>query len=171
MGVGASNLFASMGNGTASSSLLNIGGAVKGLAQVAGGAAQWGQGDTEAAALKLQASQSAENILRATAKRRGAARAATAASGVKIDEFSLANEQAIQAAGEQDAAFTILNGDNAARTAKSAGATAFAGGLGSGIDSLMQMDLSGWKGAKGKPAGMDSSQLDQRYTDYGNPTA
>jgi hypothetical protein len=167
MSVGATNLFASIKDFSLSSeSLIKAGGAVKGVAQVAGGAAQWGQADTEAAALKLQARQSAENILRATAKRRGAARAATAASGVKIDEFSMANEDAIQQAGEQDAAFTILNGSSAARTARSAGMVAFAGGLGSGIDSLMQMDLSGWKGAKEAP-GVNSSQLDSRYTDNG----
>ena len=167
MGVGATNLFASLGNGSASTGLMNIGSAVKGVAQVVGGGMQAGQADSEAAALKLQSKQSAENILRATSRRRASARAATAASGVKIDEFSLINENEIDQAGEQDAAMTILNGNNAA---KAAGSVAFAGGLGAGIDSLMQMDLSGWKGTKGKPS-MTSSQLDQRYIDYGNPTA
>lgn len=170
MGVGATNLFASIKSGLDSQSLLQIGGAVKGVSQAVGGGVQAGQASTEAAGLKVQAKQSAEAILRATAKRQGAARAATAASGVKLDQFSAINENDIVQAGESDAALTILNGGNAARATRSAGNVSFGAGLGTGIDSLMQADISNWKGAKGKP-GATSSMLDNRYTDYTNPVA
>lgn len=139
----------------------NIGAGVGALSSVVGGAVKAGQADSEAKALKLEARQNAENILRATSRRVGEARAATAASGVKIDQFSVINENAIQEAGESDAAMTILNGKMAARSRRSQGQLAFAKGLGGAAatlmkadfggasESLMRPDLSGWKGMKG----------------------
>lgn len=151
--------------------LKNIGAGLGALSSVAGGISKASQANAEAAALRLEGRQNAENILRATSQRVGAARAATAASGVKIDEFSLANENAIQRAGESDAAMTILNGRMAARSRQSQGRVALARGLGGGVESLLKLDISNWKGAIGdvsSPSGADapSATLDSGSDPY-----
>lgn len=106
-----------------------------------------GQYDLAAAGELDAGAAQAEKILRITKRERGAARAAIAANGTKLDEFALQNEQDIQQAGETDAAMAILTGKRRAAQlqttadgTRSAGLYSAAGGFASAV--------SGWKGAK-----------------------
>lgn len=87
----------------------------KGISQANDAKMAGAMAEQDAQDARLQATIQAQRILRHTASVRGAARAATAASGARIDQFSLANEQDIQAAGETDAAMTILGGESQAK--------------------------------------------------------
>lgn len=115
----------------------------------------------------------ARNILRATERQRGAARAATAASGARIDEFSLANEQEIMQAGETDAALTILSGKRA-QSAKSLEARMDrAGGLSKAGASMFDASgsLGKWRGAKFATTndipGVNGSNATDQFLRYG----
>lgn len=122
--------------------------------------AQATQARADARTERDAAQQQAESILRATERRRGAARAATAASGAKIDEFSLGVERDIEEAGFTDAAMTVLSGDRRARSLQSAARTQQAAGMGALGSSLLSASYIGWKGAKGK-----ADPAFSRYTD------
>lgn len=99
----------------------------------------------------------AERILRATERQRGAARAATAASGAAIDEFALGTEREILAAGETDAAMTILTGERRARSLNHQAEMREAAGLFAMGSSLFDAasTIKGWKGIKGVPGAGD----------------
>lgn len=108
------------------------------------------QAKADAAGERDAAQQQAEKILRATERRRGEARAATAASGVRVDQWSLPVEQDIIQAGETDAAMTILTGNRRARAIENGGRMAMAAGLMDASTSLFKAGGGlggGWRGA------------------------
>lgn len=101
------------------------------------------------------AKQQAEKIQRAARRQKGAARAATAASGARIDEFALSTETEIDALANEDAAMTILGGDRRARSLRASGRAARAAGRNDMMGSLFQAGgqaYGNWKGAKQGPA-------------------
>lgn len=129
--------------------------------QVGGGLAGMLYADAQAQQLKTDAAgqrdasaQQAKLILRQTERLRASARAATAASGTRIDAASLANEQEILAAGETDAAMEILSGDRRARGLEIGAKMQRASGYVKMGASLFQASdsLGKWRGAK-DPAG------------------
>ena len=100
-------------------------------AQRADGAASMAYGITREAMALQDANQEedaakalAEKILRAAHKQKGAARAATAASGVRLDEFAAAPEEEIERLAQEDAAMTILSGKRTADSIRRGGAMA-----------------------------------------------
>lgn len=126
---------------------------------VAGGMASAEQGKTQNALARLDAAverdtatQQAERIMRATRREKGAARAATAASGVRVDEFSLGVEHEIETLGQQDAAMTILTGNRRANAMEYGGRMAQKAGENKQAASLFRAGSQGysaWKGTKG----------------------
>lgn len=109
------------------------------------------------AAEETQAAEDHARAIRdATRRRSGAARAAMAASGTALDEFSTVNTNEIERLGGSDEAMTILTGrrrDSALRrqadNEEQGGLFDAAGGLvGAGVSAY-----SGWKGSKGSGAG------------------
>ncbi len=126
--------------------------------QVAGGLARSAYGDAQASLARADAmyemdaaSQQAQQILRAARRQKGAARAATGASGARIDEFSMGAEQEIEQLAQEDAAMTILSGKRKARGLEFSGAAAKRAGkaeLAGSLFSAASTGYSGWKGAK-----------------------
>lgn len=126
--------------------------------QVAGGLSRSAQGDAENSLARADAAyerdasqQQAEKILRAARRQKGTARAATGASGARIDEFSLGAEQEIDTLANEDAAMTILTGKRRANSLEFAGASAKRAGrnaLSASLFSASQTGYDGWKGAK-----------------------
>ncbi|MFT3720416.1 hypothetical protein [Pseudorhodoferax sp.] len=131
------------------------------------GNAQARQLEAQAAGERDTGVAQAERILRATRRERGAARAGIAASGTALDEFSLINEQAIQEAGEMDAAMSILTGQRRARATQTQAAAARAegriGAMGSLLNGVAGV-YSGWKGAKGGGLGTSLGGSSAWYT-------
>jgi hypothetical protein len=129
--------------------------------KVLGGFAEKSYQDNLAAQSRLDAlgekdaaQAQAERIMKAAERQRGAARAATAASGAAIDEFALGVEQEILAAGETDAAMTVLTGERRARTLNYQADMQKAAGKGALVGSLFDAAgtaFGGWKGTA-KPA-------------------
>lgn len=125
---------------------------------VAGGLASSEQGKTQNALAQVDAAyerdaatQQSERILRAARSQKGAARAATAASGARLDEFSLGPEQEIDMLANQDAAMTILTGGRRASTMERSGRMAKKAGDNKMAASLFRAGSQGysnWKGAK-----------------------
>lgn len=127
---------------------------------VLGGFSRKAQGDAQASLAEADAryeldaaAQQAEKIQRAARREKGAARAATAASGARIDEFAMGAEKEIGVLSEQDAAMTILTGQRRARSlrysgeaAKRAGRSEFAGSL----FRAAAVGYGGWKGGQKK---------------------
>lgn len=105
----------------------------------------------DAAAERDAAQQASQVILRATARRRSEARAATAASGARVDANSLMVEQDIVQAGETDAAMTILGAERRARTLETSAKLAKAEGQLAVGSSLFEAGygMRGWRGIKG----------------------
>jgi hypothetical protein len=126
----------------------------KGVSDLAAGEAQNTMAKAAAAGERDAASQQADRILRATQRQRGAARAATAGSGARVDAFSLANEQEIVQAGETDAAMEILTGKRRGRSLEIEGQFARAAGLNSMGSSLFSASAQykNWVGTKQQPA-------------------
>lgn len=126
--------------------------------QVAGGLARSAYGDAQNSLARADAmyemdaaSQQAQQIMRAARRQKGAARAATAASGARIDEFSMGAEQEIEQLAQEDAAMTILSGKRKARGLEFSGAAAKRAGkaeLAGSLFSAASTGYSGWKGAK-----------------------
>lgn len=124
----------------------------------AGGLASYDQGKTQnvlaqvdAAYERDAATQQADRILRAARTQKGAARAATAASGVRLDEFSLGAEHEIGMLGEQDASMLILTGNRRADAIQRGGRMARRAGdnrLTASLFSTGAQGYSNWKGAK-----------------------
>lgn len=132
------------------------------LLQIGGQALQGGSaldaGNQNASALRSDAdaeraaaSRQAQLILKQSQRQRGAARAATAASGARVDEFSLMNEGEILQAGETDAAMALLSGDRRARVLEQQAKQQKQGGLMSGVSSLFKIATVGsnWKNVLG----------------------
>lgn len=130
--------------------MMAIGQIGQGVSGMFAGDARAAMAEAEGAMQMDAARVQARNILRETERRRGAARAATAASGARIDEFSLGNEQEIVQAGQTDAALEILSGKRAqqakaieAMMDRAAGRSKLYGSLFSASPSLGK-----WRGAK-----------------------
>jgi hypothetical protein len=104
----------------------------------------------------LYAEDAAEKILRAARRQKSAARAATAASGVRLDEFSTGAEAEIDELSMQDAAMTILSGKRQGRAIRYGGTMARMAGENERSGSLFRagrevmQGYAGWKGAKAK---------------------
>ena len=115
---------------------------------------------TDALFERQQAALQAKRILAATERQRGAARAATAASGARIDQFSLVSETDIVEAGELDAAMSILSGDMAARGLERKARAHKRAATDSAASTLFSVytQQSGWKGSKGM-VGNDESGM------------
>lgn len=136
--------------GITSSQIMAVSGSLAAASSLMQAETQAQQAKAEAAGQRDLAAQQAERVMRATARQRGAARAATAASGAKIDEFSLAVEQDIQQAGELDAANVLLGGERTARAMEQSAKLARAQGMSSAGASLLEVSYKGWKNPKGK---------------------
>lgn len=131
--------------------MLMGGQALGGVAQLAHGKVQEEMAKTDAAFVRDTASQDAQKILRAGQREKGAARAATAASGTRVDEFSMGVEREIDSLAEQDAAMTILTGNRKAKSMEFGGKmarNAGVAGLGEGLFSAGNTAYRGWKGKK-----------------------
>jgi hypothetical protein len=130
-----------------------IGGQVmSGISQSAQGSAQASLARAEAMQERDTAAQEAQMIMRAVRRQQGAARAATAASGARIDEFSMGAEDEIGQLGAQDAAMTILTGNRRAAGLEFRADTARRAGRNEATASLFRATaygISGWKGSKG----------------------
>lgn len=109
------------------------------------------QDERDAAYAKDAAKAQAENIMRARRKQVAAARAATAASGTRLDEFSEINTNEIEREGASDEQMMLLTGRRQADSmtyGKGNGARAAAL---NGVGDLMTTGYQvGWKGKKGK---------------------
>lgn len=128
--------------------LMMAGNLFQGVASVAHGQTQYAQAKADAAAEMDAAKQQAGQILKATERRRGAARAATAASGTAIDEWSLGVEQDVLQAGEVDAAMTILGAKRRGDVLRESGRQARVGGVMDAGGSIFRAAYGGWRGTK-----------------------
>lgn len=92
----------------------------------------------------------AENIVRARRKQAASARAATAAAGTKLDEFSEINTSEIEREGGNDEQMTLLSGERrASAMTYGAGNGARAAAL-NGVGDLLSTGYQvGWKGKRG----------------------
>jgi outer membrane murein-binding lipoprotein Lpp len=128
---------------------------MQGASSLLYGRAQMNMARADARAERDAAQSEAEQIMRAARSRAGAARAATAASGTRVDDWALGVEQEILTAGETDAANTILTGDRRARSILTGGRLQQASGMMGLAESLFSgaYQMSGWKGAVGDDAG------------------
>lgn len=128
---------------------------------------------TDAAGERAAGAQQAKVILRATERQRAAARAATAASGARIDEFSLANEQEILQAGETDAAMAILGAERKGKGLEIGAKLQKAAGRAELAQSLFSASTYGmgkWRGAKygsNDIPGVNGSNAMDRWLQYG----
>lgn len=97
------------------------------------------------------AQRQAELIMRRTRQVQGAARAATAASGAAIDEWSMRGERDILAAGMADAEAAIISGKSRALNLETTARFQDAAAIGAIGTSLFQMGTmgKGWKGGMG----------------------
>lgn len=133
--------------------IMAVGGQVLGgMAQKAQGSAQASLARAEAMQERDTAAQEAQMIMRAARRQQGAARAATAASGVRIDEFSMGVEDEIGQLASQDAAMTILSGNRRAQGLEFRADTARRAGRSQAAASLFSAagtGYSAWRGAKG----------------------
>ena len=99
---------------------------------------------------KDAAKEQAAAIMRARRKRVGQARAATAGSGTKLDEFSEINTSDIERAGALDEQMTLLTGERRGRSLTSGAANDESAATLSGIGDLLSTGYQvGWKGKKG----------------------
>jgi hypothetical protein len=136
---------------TGAEALMMSGTAMGGFASMEQGKTQNVLAQVDAAYERDGATQQAERILRAARSQKGAARAATGASGARMDEFSLGPEQEIDMLANQDAAMTILTGNRRARTMEMSGRVAERAGANKFTASLFSagnQGYSNWKGAK-----------------------
>lgn len=120
----------------------------------------------EADSINEAAASQAGQLRKLTKREVASSRAATAASGVALDEFSAINTDAIEAAGEEDAMTTILSGKRQAIQVRAGGAdqgrTLDRGAkqsIRAGRDAMLSSLIgagataySGWKGAQTPPS-------------------
>lgn len=105
--------------------------------------------DADAKTAREAAMEHAANLRRATRREVGSARAATAASGAALDEFSTIITDDIERKGAVDEANAILSGERAALSAHLQGATAKGAAYGDAYGTLLKgAAYSGWKGVK-----------------------
>ena len=109
------------------------------------------QDEQDAAYERDAAKAQAEQISRARRKQVASARAATAASGTKLDEFSEINTSDIEHAGASDEQMTLLSGQRrSASMLYGQGNGARAAALNGVGDMLSTGYQFGWKGKKGR---------------------
>lgn len=133
---------------TAGQWTLGAGQGIQGIADLRTGSANAGALNMDAASERAAASRQASLILKDAERVRGAARAATAASGARVDEFSLMNEGEIVQAGEVDAAMALLTGERRARSLEQQAKQQKQGGGMGALTSLFQLGstiMGGWK--------------------------
>ena len=142
--------------------MFTIGGQIgQGLARQSYGEAQDKLAQADANYARDAGAQQAERIMRAARREKSAARAATAASGVRIDEFSTINEQEIDSAAGMDAAMAVLTGQRRARATELSGSMAKQAGDMELMGSLFSAGSTAWKGWKGGKKG--TSPTDSLY--------
>lgn len=130
--------------------MLTIGGQIGGgLAKKTYGESQDTLAQADANYTRDAGAQQAERIMRAARKEKSAARAATAASGARIDEFSTINEQAIDTGAGMDAAMAVLSGQRRARTTELSGQMSRDAGSSDLVGSMFSAGSTAWKGWKG----------------------
>lgn len=147
-----------------SASMLQLGGTLmQGIGGLQYGRAQSAMAEADAVAERDSAQQEAEKIMRAAVRRKGAARAATAASGAALDTFAIGVEQEIDQFSEEDAAMTILGGKRRGDVLRTQGKYAKAAGMNQFGSSLIQAgyQTSGWRGTKAPVR----DSVDPVYTD------
>ncbi len=106
--------------------------------------------EQDAAYEKDAAKEQAANIMRARRKRVSQARAATAGSGTKLDEFSEINTSDIERAGALDEQMALLTGTRRGRSLTSGAANDENAATLNGIGDLLSTGYQvGWKGKKG----------------------
>jgi hypothetical protein len=147
-GGGFGSLFSGGGN-TSTGQWIKMGGqAIQGVSALASSNANAAALTGDAGSERAAATRQATLVLKNAERVRGAARAATAASGARVDEFSLMNEDEIMQAGEIDAAMAILTGERRARALEeSASQQKQAGGM-AALTSLFSIGstfMGGWK--------------------------
>ncbi len=136
---------------TGAEGLMMTGQVLGGLSRNAQGSAQADLAEADALYEIDAAQQQAEKIQRAARRERGAARAATGASGARIDEFALEPETEIDALAGEDAAMSILSGERRARSLRFSGAAAKRAGRNDLTASLFRAagtGFDGWKNAR-----------------------
>lgn len=143
--------------------------ALGGISQALYHDAQRVQAQADASSERDVAQQQAERILRATARRRSEARAATAASGTRVDDFALGVEQDIVGAGEHDAAMSILGGERRAGALRTQARMSGAAAMNSLAGSLFEgaYKLAGWRGAKGPSYSYTGDVTGERFSASG----
>lgn len=108
------------------------------------------EAEQDAAYEKDNAKALAEQLMRARKQRAGSARAATAASGTKLDEFSEINTNEIERLGASDEQMTLLTGERRGRSLVSGAANDESAAKLNGIGDLLASGYQvGWKGKKG----------------------
>ncbi|QHE86312.1 hypothetical protein [Hydrogenophaga sp. BPS33] len=128
------------------------------VGQIGGGLASAEMGKTQNALAKVDAAyerdtaeQQATRVRREVIRQKGAARAATAASGARLDEFALGPEHEIGLLGAQDAEMLILSGNRRSDALLRAGRMAEKAGNNKLMASLFSsagQAYGNWKGAK-----------------------
>lgn len=153
-------------------SMMAAGSLMQGIGQYNQGKASKALAGAEAMYERDAAKQQAEMILKAAGRERGRARAATAASGTRLDEFSSIIEQDIMTRGETDAAMTILSGERKGRALEHQGKFAEIAGRQGLANSMFDaagyglMKTGGWKGAR-EPAVVDDGYSVGQGSAYG----
>lgn len=103
--------------------------------------------DQDALNEKDAAAQQAENIMKARRKQVASARAATAASGTKLDEFSEINTSDIERGAANDAQMTLLTGQRRGDSLTYGNEARTTGAYASGAADLLTTGYQvGWKG-------------------------
>lgn len=127
------------------------GAAVSAGSAVQQGADQKARYEQEALNEKDAAKAHAEMIARAVRREKGAARAAMAASGTQLDDFSTINTDDIEFMGSQDEAMTKLTGARRARSLEYAGDAAYQSAKFEAIGGMIRAGGSAygnWKNSK-----------------------
>ncbi len=115
------------------------------------GQAQDTMAKSDARGVRQAAKGEHDAILREMSRVRSAARAATAGSGVVVDEFAMQFEDEITRGGTYDATMALLTGEQRARSMELEGRMARRAGNSAMASSLLDAGTSavgGWKGAK-----------------------
>jgi len=149
---GTDSIFSKIGstaNSTSAGQWLKMGGqAIQGVSSLTSANENASSLQADASSERSAAARQASLILKNANKTRGAARAATAASGARVDEFSLMNENEIMQAGQVDASMAVLSGERRARSLEQQASQQSKSGSMSMLTSLTNIGstfMQGWK--------------------------
>lgn len=149
MASNAAAALTALGNGSQGAGISAFGNYAGGLSSLFGAASARNLAAAEADASRYAGAQAAKIVRRDTRNAVGAARAATAGSGVALDQFSTPAVSDIQFRGANDEAMAILTGDTRALQARTRGTFEGLAGVQSAAGSVLRgASFSGWKGAK-----------------------